>query len=261
MIELCIQAIGLAAPGLPNWNDAAPVLRGELPLLPSPLSSYAPQLLPPNERRRAQPSVRQAFRVAEEAVAGRDASQLSTVFSSSDGDLAILHRICSAFAQNSSVVSPTDFHNSVHNAAAGYWGIGTGSRAPSTTLAGHDQSFAAGLLEAALQVNAQQQPVLLVVFDVPAPEPLLQARVMACAASCALLLAPRADDAQALATLQLQLSADAETVLTDPALEAQRHGNPALRGLPLLRAVARREAGRVVLPCSGHRNLAVNLEF
>src|SRR3546814_13168726 len=69
------------------------MLRGEATFQPEPLAPYAPPLLPPNERRRATPVVRQAFRVAEEAIAGRDAGDLATVFAGSDADMAILPRI------------------------------------------------------------------------------------------------------------------------------------------------------------------------
>lgn len=260
MIACEIHAIGLAAPGLPTWDDGARVLRGERAYEPTPLVPHAPQLLPPNERRRATASVRQAFRAAEEAVAGRDATQLATVFAGSDGDLTILNRICTSLASPTPTISPTDFHNSVHNAAAGYWGIGIGSRAPSTTLAGYDGSFAQGLLEAGLQIATQRQPVLLVVFDVPAPEPLLRARTLTSAASVALWLAPPQSHAAPLARLQLTLCRDPETALEDAALEADRQGNPALRALPLLQAVARGDAAaRVVLPIPGARHLAVSL--
>ncbi|MFP5306752.1 MAG: beta-ketoacyl synthase chain length factor [Gammaproteobacteria bacterium] len=260
MIRLSVQSIGLAAPGLPGWAEGAAVLRGERALGDEPLAPYAPALLPPNERRRAMASVRQAFRAGEEAISGRDASTLATVFASSDGDLSILHRICTALSTPERVVSPTDFHNSVHNAAAGYWGIATGSRAPSTTLAGYDGSFALGLLEAGTQIAVERRPVLLVVFDVPAPEPLSQARNHDSAASCALLLAP-ADAADALTPLRLQLALTdaAETMLADSGLEARRRGHAALRGLPLLQLLARNTPGRVVLPTPGGPRLAVDL--
>ena len=68
-------------------------------------------------------------------------------------------------------MSPTKFHNSVHNAAAGYWTIGTGCMAPSNSLSGYECSFAAGLLEAAAQCAADRRPVLLVGFDVAARRP------------------------------------------------------------------------------------------
>ena len=46
-------------------------------------------------------------------------------------------------------LSPTRFHNSVHNAPAGYWGIATGAHGPHRLrLCAYDASFAAGLLEA-----------------------------------------------------------------------------------------------------------------
>lgn len=258
MIALAVDAIGLAAPGLPNWAEGAAVLRGERPLTDDVLAPYAPALLPPNERRRAMASVRQAFRAGEEAIAGRDVSDLATVFCSSDGDLSILHRICTALTSAGGVVSPTDFHNSVHNAAAGYWGIATGSRAPSTTLAGYDGSFALGLLEAGLQVATQQRPVLLVCFDVPAPKPLCHARTHDSAASCALWLAP-AGETGAATRLQLALTDDAETRLADEKFEARRRGHTVLRALPLLQALARGEAARIVLPMPAAPNLAVDL--
>jgi hypothetical protein len=258
MISVHLQSIGLAAPGLPDWRHGREVLAGRAAFVPADLPPYAPRLLPPNERRRATPAVRQAFRAAEDAVGERDPSQLATVFAGSDGDMAILHRICAALAQPEKVVSPTDFHNSVHNAAAGYWGIATGCRAPSTTLAGYDGSFALGLLEAAVQTVTQNHPTLLVSFDVPAPMPLYAARPLRDAASCALLLV--ADPAGgALARLGIVQCDEAETVLDDAALESHRRGNPALRALPLLRLLAVGQSGRVVLPGSGGRNLLVEV--
>lgn len=260
MITMSVLSVGLSAPGLPSWAEGAAVLRGERPYVPEALAPYAPNLLPPNERRRATASVRQAFRAGEEAIAGRDASSLATVFTSSDGDLNILHRICSALTTAERVVSPTDFHNSVHNAAAGYWGIATGSRAPSTTLAGFDGSFALGLLEAGTQIVTEGHAVLLVAFDVPAPEPMRQARTHDAIASCALWLVPEnVPEALGAPRLQLELTDEAETTLTDVALESGRCGNAALRALPLLQMLAYRQPGRVVLPASGGRQVAARL--
>jgi len=258
MISVHLLSVGLAAPGLPDWTQGREVLAGRAAFVPADLPPYAPRLLPPNERRRATPAVRQAFRAAEDAVGERDPSQLATVFAGSDGDMAILHRICAALAQPEKVVSPTDFHNSVHNAAAGYWGIATGCRAPSTTLAGYDGSFALGLLEAAVQTVTQNHPTLLVSFDVPAPQPLYAARPLRDAASCALLLGADQGDG-ALARLGIAQCDEAETELDDAALEAHRRGNPALRALPLLRLLAAGQSGRVVLPGSGGRNLLIEV--
>ena len=47
MIDVQIEAIGLAAPGLPTWAESRGVLRGEQPYVASELPAYAPPLLPP----------------------------------------------------------------------------------------------------------------------------------------------------------------------------------------------------------------------
>ena len=65
-----------------------------------------------------------------------------------------------------SLLSPTKFHNSVHNAAAGYWSIGTGSYAPYTAISAYRYTFAAGLLETLAQVVSEGRPILLVAFDI-----------------------------------------------------------------------------------------------
>ena len=152
-----IKSVGIAAPGLAGWSASRDILRGSTPYAAVAETPYAPALLPPNERRRATASVRQAFRAAEDAVsvAGVDARALASVFASSDADMAVLHRICAALAQTPRAISPTDFHNSVHNAASGYWSIAVQSTALTTTLSAYDASFTVGLLEAAALVASR----------------------------------------------------------------------------------------------------------
>ena len=106
------------------------------------------------------------------AQSGLEAGAFAVVFASSDGDGDIVHRLCTALATPAAAVSPTDFHNSVHNAATGYWSIGAHSQAPSTAICAYDGSFAAGLLEAACQIAVEARPVLLVAVDLPYPSPL-----------------------------------------------------------------------------------------
>ncbi|HZR34333.1 MAG TPA: beta-ketoacyl synthase chain length factor [Nevskia sp.] len=258
---LYLRAVGLAAPGLPGWSAGRAVLAGAQPWAEQEEAPYAPQLLPPNERRRAPPGVRQAFRAGEDARAGctLDFSALAAVFASSDSDLTVMDRINTALAEPVRAVSPTDFHNSVHNAAGGYWSIATACRQPSTAVGGHDGSLAMGLLEAAALVHGDGYGVLLVAFDGLPPPLLRPVRPMACAGSIALVLHAEPAGA-ALARLDLSLTDAPETALEDPALERLRRGNPALRGLPLLRAVARGEAAQLVLPHAPGCNLAVAVE-
>lgn len=260
MSECVIRAVGIAAPGLAGWAAAAPVLAGVTPYKAAAETPYTPALLPPNERRRATAAVKLAFRAAEDAVtgAGADARQLASVFSSSDADMNVLHRICAALAQTPRVISPTDFHNSVHNAASGYWSIGVGSMAPTTTVAAYDASFTAGLIEAVALARDRASDVLLVVYDAPAPQPLAAKRPLAVSAGVAMIVGPAATPA-AGGSLALEFGVLSETPCTNPALETLRVGNPALRALPLLELIAADHAGTVTVRGSG--SLFVSLRY
>jgi len=255
-----VEAAGLAAPGLPSWREGRETLRGEAAYLPTPLPSRASAMLPANERRRATPAVRLAFQAAEDAMQGTllPASGLATVFASSDADLAIIHRICTALTTTPRVVSPTDFHNSVHNAAAGYWSIAAGARNASTTISAYDGSFAAGLFEAIAQVKADEPDVLLVAFDLPAPEPLNARRLIAHPAATALVLTHRPSD-RTLAAITCRATTEAETTHADEALENLRLGNPAARALPLMQSLALGSRDAVILPMGLGSNLAIEL--
>jgi hypothetical protein len=257
MTRVFVEAIGLAAPGLPSWAAGSVVLRAGHSYLYEPLPPHSPAMLPLNERRRATPAVRLAFQAAEDAMAATalPAANLATVFASSDADLAIIHRICVALTATPRFISPTDFHNSVHNAAAGYWSIAAGARAASTTIGAHDGSFAAGLLEACLQVEVDGCDVLLVAFDLPAPEPLHAKRPIAHPAAVALVLTRQ----RGRCVLSCATSTDAETTMADESLEQLRLDNPAARALPLLQRLATGGFGRVVLPMGGGVNLSVDV--
>ena len=242
-LDSYIEAISFVAPGLPDWHHTQAVLRGESSYVSSELAAYQPNLLPPNERRRASPTVRMAFRIAEELISHSSvaADQLACVFSSADGDLTIAHRICFSLADAARLVSPTDFHNSVHNAAAGYWSIAANAKGPSTAIAAFDHSFAIGLLEAHSMVQIEKQPVMLVVYDVPAPPPLQASRPVAIPAGMGLLLTA-APSANTVAFISMQMVECKATHCSDVTLEALRLSNPAARALPLLHALAKHES-------------------
>jgi hypothetical protein len=161
-----VEGIGFWSCGLPSWEAACTfATTGELPVAAPARPS--PQLLPANERRRAPESVAVALEVALEAcnAAGIDPATLPSVFASTHGDLDITDYICSTLASHPRDLSPTRFHNSVHNAAAGYWTIGTGCHAAATAISSHEASFAQGLLEAMTQLAAGAAHVLLVAYD------------------------------------------------------------------------------------------------
>lgn len=243
-----LRGIGLAGPGLTDWQSAREVLAGNHPYLGAPTALPALDVLPPAERRRVGTTVRLAITVAREAVsaAGADAATLATVFSSSGADGSICHEICSTLASNDRQISPIRFHNSVHNAAAGYWSIAMRATAPSTALCAFDGSFAAGLVEALTLAAVDDVPVLLVAYETVYPQPLHDKRRLSDAFGVALLLDPRPAP-RTVARITASLT-DAEAQhLPEPALEALRTSIPAARSLPLLKLLARGAGGATVL--------------
>lgn len=236
-----IDGIGLIAPGLPDWPSAAAVLRGEQSYVAAASVLPAPAWLPPAERRRASRIVKLVLALGVEAcqAGGVDPATLASVFSSSGADGHNCHALCEQLATDDRQISPTRFHNSVHNAAAGYWSIAAKAMTPCQVLSAFDASFGAGLLDALAQVQAEQRPVLLIAYDSEYPQPLFSKRPIPDCAGVALLLAP-APGARSLARVSLQLVDQAADALADAALEALRLSIPAMRSLPLLQALAQR---------------------
>jgi len=243
-----VEGVGLLGPGLPDWPAAAPVLAGTASYEPRRTVLPPLECLPPAERRRTGRVVRLALTAGLEAIAraSADARTLPAVFSSSGGDGENCHEICQALASAERQISPTRFHNSVHNAASGYWGIATGATAASNALCAFDASFGAGLLEALVQIRVDETPVLLIAYDADYPEPMRSVRPIPDAFAVALLLTPAARQGS-MARLTVDLSAASAERLADPQLEALRAQVPAARSLPLLRRLARSERAAVVL--------------
>lgn len=242
-----VTGIGLIAPGLPDWTTAAAVLRGEQPHVSAPTVLPVPELLPPAERRRASRVIKLSLGAGLDAVkqAGADASTLATVFAASGADGHNCHALCEQLAGEDRQISPTRFHNSVHNAAAGYWGIATRAMAPCQVIGAFDASFGAGLLDALAQVAVDGQPVLLIAYDSEYPAPLHAKRDTPDCGAVALLLSPGAEGA--LGAITVAPTTAAAEPLAEASLESLRGAIPAMRALPLLRRVARADAGAVVL--------------
>lgn len=257
MIGVQILGTGLIGPGLDGWPGGRRVLcDGGISYTYEPTQIASPGLLPANERRRTTACIKLALAAAEQAIrdADLDPAELASVFSSSHGDMRVCDNLCRALASDDKPVSPTQFHNSVHNAPAGYWSIATGSRRASTSLAVAHSSFTAGLLETVLQSLVGGQPVLLTCYDHPAPAPLDAAAPLTAPFAVALVV-----QAEAKGALRLSLSDGDETRLAQPELERLRLGNPAARSLPLLTALADNRPTTVLLPHLD-RQMRIDLE-
>ena len=252
-MRLALRAASLRGPGLPGWTQSLPVLCDpslwtDGPVQPLPLTT-----LPPNERRRAGPINRLALSVAEEACAqaSLNPTTVASLFASSNGDGGVIDSIMRALTTPGAEVSPTQFHNSVHNAAGGYWPISHNSISPATAISCFDWTFGTGLLKAAAEAITENHPVLFVAYDMPIPGPIGTVRITPVSFACAFVLDPT-PDAPAIAQLVLSYNASAPD-MTDvpehPAFRSLALGNPAARSLPLFRLLALRQAGTISAGC------------
>lgn len=251
-VRAWIGGASVLGPGLPGWEGSLPILAGHAAWQEAPLTVPPPALLPATERRRTSLAVRLALAVAAEAAArsGLAPDALDTVFCSSNGDGAVVGAILDALAEGGDV-SPTQFHNSVHNAAAGYWGIGAGSTRSSVSLGCHDDTLPLGLLQAVAGVVAWGRPALLCAYDAPLPEPLAACRPTAAPFGAALVLtAGRQPGSLAALTLRHHAGgmAGGDPSPRSALRGALEDGNPAARALPLLEALASGQDARFFWP-------------
>jgi hypothetical protein len=261
MTPIHLEAMGLAGPGMAGWADSIPALADESAYRTGESPGWVSQLLPANERRRVSATVRLALQVAEEAMAQSTLAMdsVSSVFATCHGDTEIINRICVALTEPQRPVSPTQFHNSVHNAAAGYWAIAAHSAMPSTTVCAGGASFVAGLMEAVTQLQVEASPVLLVAYDYPPPEPLAASAGVYPPFAVAMVL--RADATPRSTLLRIEtVSGQPVQGMNCQELESLRVSNPAARGLPLLRLLAAGISGRVILAHVDGLQLAVDVE-
>ena len=261
-MRVFVEGVGLLGPGLNGWQASRPLLAGGATYAHAPTVVTASDLLPAAERRRTGLPVKLALAAGVAACvhAGRDAATTATVFTSSSGDGETLDHICATLATAQREISPTRFHNSVHNAPAGYWSIATRSHAPSSSLCCYDASFAAGLLDAAAQVTVDGTPVALITYDQPYPEPLHTVRPLSASFGAALVMAAQATD-HVFATLDISLVPEeaSATRMTDPGLDAVRAAVPAARCLALLAALARGASAVVILAYGGNNHLRIEV--
>ena len=256
-----VNGLSVVAPGLVARDRVFSVLRGEVPWQAEPLPKFVPAMLPPNERRRTTPTINLALQTIEPLFRGdEDLEQISTVFASSDGDLGTDDKICKALSEAEIMLSPTLFSNSVHNAPAGYWAIATALRTNSVSLSAGDETFAAALVDCISQVLSEQQNVLLVAYDVVAPEPLNAARRFEYSLGLAIRLSlTKEPGSLGSISISIRNKENEVTPCLNKSLEPLRTGNPAGAGLPLMEALARKpELLTISIPYSQGKQVQVN---
>ena len=176
-IPCLIAGIGAWGRYFHNWQELNSLFKG-IKLCDGELSGPKPHLVPANERRRLPLPARLAIESSWQATqaAGVDLENLTSVFVSGLGDTDLTDYMCKVLASEHKELSPTKFHNSVHNAPAGYWTISSKNMASATSVAGYEHSTSLALLEALIQLRSENNPVLVTLYDAPVSdilEPLL----------------------------------------------------------------------------------------
>jgi len=260
LFTVYIDGVGLLGPGISNWREGRAILRNESAYSPQKTVYPAVEALPPAERRRSSPVVKLAITVGLEAVeqAGMSAQELPAVFASSGGDNFNCHAICEQLATDDKFISPTRFHNSVTNVTAGYWGIATGAESSSTVVCAYDASFGAGLLETLAQVITDNRSCILVAYDTDYPEPLKSVRPIPDGFGVSMVFSPLRTP-RSMAQIKVAFSPKNTEALSDKNLEEIRESIPAARSLPILRALAHKEPGQVIVDYFDHSRLAVDI--
>lgn len=201
-------------------------------------------------RRRATPLTRMAVEVFEQAIrsARRDPAKVHAVWATAHGEHSTAIKLLEMMRRGEGKLSPTHFHNSVHNTAGGYASIATGNAAPSTTLTGGTELVASALFEAWCLLESTGRDVVLVLADEVLRAPFARADTTSPLA-LALLLSPESEGALGvLSTLRRR----AVAALPDHAHFGHLHVGAAL---PLVEAIADGRPGTFALELdSGRRN-------
>jgi hypothetical protein len=223
-----------------------------------------PELIPARERRRAPQLVKMAIEVMDQAcqMAGLAPDSVAVVFSSAMGDMEITDYLCRALATTPKLVSPTRFHNSVHNAAPGYWSITTGAFTPATAVSAYEHTATMALLESVIQVAEENTPVVLVTQEVAAPVALMDICPSEQPFSAAFLMTPAGFCDSPVCSLEISVVEEsANWPALDARLDASYANNFGARLLPLLVAMAENsKSASFRLPISDYASLLMSLQ-
>jgi hypothetical protein len=240
-----ILSLGLTAPGLVDFETFKKMmLTNQSPESSEAIEKYSPTFLAANERRRTTATIKLALKTAEEALVSfqqaypEAETALPVLFVCKDGDTLISARMCQAVSEEDPMISPIQFHNSVHNAPAGYWMIGQKNQAPASAISVGEYAIANGLLEAVLQSQDYGTPVLMVIYDLPLDElmPVEAAQNSQTPFAFAMILdASDLKQKSDYPVLSLSITQDA---LHLPTINNPYTGLPAAEAYPLLQSIA-----------------------
>ena len=268
-----VLGIGAYGPGFSNWKTLKKLLDGASICSPGKRNADIPRptILSPIVSRRAPGIVKLALEAATQAfdettILPRDTA---CVFGSSMGDSELLDYMCRTVATMTPTLSPTKFHNSVHNAPTGYWTIATDCHHSANSIAAYEVTTSVALLEALVMCSVERRPVLMVLYDIALQVPLRDFIPISEPFAAAILIAPvsgsGAEKPKYYPTLTGEtIARDAEwprcKMLAEcESLNSLYNTNPAGRVLVLLEKISHHDYESMCLPLSSGSSLLVSL--
>ena len=260
-IELELRGVGLWTPGFADavaWSSRH--VQGDTSAPAAGAEAPRAELLPPMLRRRTSLLTRMAAEVAAQAIAaaGLDRGRVTVIYGSVYGEIRTTIDLLEALLDPAGPLSPTKFHNSVHNTAAGYVSIATQNRGGNAAITAGRSTLAMGLLECAGLVAAGQGPALLVIAEESLPEPLAAGRRYGPLAAAFAVDAPGSGN-MSLRTCRLRQGERAAAAAVAPLPEGLR-ANPCAAALGLVEAALRAEASCVALEPQRERGWLIELD-
>ncbi len=261
-IDFSILGVGAWGANFRNSADLRALLEGQL-LDDDGAKGPKPEVIPANERRRAPLPVRLAVESSWQACqnASIDPSTLGSVFVSGLGDTQLIVYMCKVLAGENKALSPTKFHNSVHNAAAGYWTISTKCMQAANSIAGFEESVSLTLLESLVQANIEQRPILMTFYDAPVSPVLKPLLKNDHSFAVSMILSPISSDSPTNNRFSASLKQGAHNgwpkhSWPEP-LNTCYSTNPVARILPLTELVLTNKNAAVTMPLSEETSLLI----
>lgn len=248
-----IAGVGVWGSGIRGWADFANQPAGVERLTVGECEPPPVTMIPPREKRRVPMMSRLAIEAGYQAceMAEIEPAGVATVFASCMADTQVTDYMCRVMNTSGKAMSPTRFHNSVHNATCGYWSIFCGGHEAGGFICSWEDSFAIAVLEAMTFVQEECKPTLMVCYDIANTAPMSSARSIESDLAVAILLAPET---------QGRRNISATLVFDQDDLPLQGNGrNPMSVGLNVLDSLRQPASACLDFPLSSACTLRISL--
>lgn len=220
----------------------------------------APESIASRARRRHSPQTLLAIQVAEK-IAPALTDEAAWVFGSAFGEGETLKVILDALCTPNMAIRPTRFQNSVHNAASGQWTIAQSIRNAATSICGGECTAGSSMLKTLLQVQLEDRPVGMVLFDAPLPYPLNGSHRLTVPAGMGFALSPRKGQ-KSIAAIEYTLCDRAHSQVSSAfAQKALATDNPVFAMLPLVERLFSQGKSDVIIGLNGSQALELKVQM